>query len=115
MGNNKTLNQICEILSKKKAENICIIDINNQTVIADYFIICDAASTIQTKTMCDALEEELEAAGITAIRKEGVSDGRWIVLDYSDIIVHIFLKEEREFYNIEKLWTDGTNMTKYED
>ena len=112
---NKLLKQICEILSKKKAENIFIIDINNQTVIADYFVVCDASSTIQTKTLCNTLEEELEADGINAVRKEGVSDGRWIVLDYLDIIIHIFLKEEREFYNIEKLWTDGTNMTVYED
>lgn len=111
----KTLNQICQILSKKKAENICIIDISDQSVIADYFVICDAGSTIQTKTMCDALEEEMEKEGITATRKEGLADGRWIVLDYTEVIVHIFLKDEREFYNIEKLWTNGTNMTVYED
>lgn len=108
-------NKICKALSSKKAENICVIDISDQSVLADYFIICDGSSTIQTKTLCDHVEEELEKDGVVATRKEGVSDGRWIVLDYTDVIVHIFYKEEREFYNIEKLWTNGTNMTVYED
>lgn len=112
---NNNVKRICEILSKKKADNICIIDISSQSVIADYFVICDAASTPQTKTLCEAVEEEMEKDGIMATRKEGIKDGRWIVLDYTDVIVHIFLKEEREFYNIEKLWTNGTNMTVYED
>lgn len=112
---NDMVNKICKTLSKKKADNICIIDISDQSVIADYFIICDAPSTIQTKTLCEAVEEETEKDGVFATRKEGLADGRWIVLDYTDIIVHIFFKEEREYYNIEKLWTNGINMTVYED
>lgn len=112
---NNTTEKICKVLSNKKAENICVIDIGSQSVIADYFVICSGSSTIQTKAICEHLEEEMEKDKVFVSRKEGLADGRWIVLDYTDIIVHIFLNEEREFYNIEKLWTNGENMTVYSD
>lgn len=113
--NNKNVEKICSVLSNKKADNITIIDISEQSVLADYFIICDAASTTQVNTLCETLEEEMEKDGIVATRKEGVKEGRWVVLDYLDVIVHIFLNQEREYYNIEKLWVSGDNMTIYED
>lgn len=112
---NSNVNLICKTLSSKKGDNITIIDIRDQSVIADYFVICDAASTVQVKTLAASVEEEMEKTGISATRKEGLRDGRWIVLDFLDVIVHVFLKEEREYYNIEKLWTDGDNMTSYDD
>lgn len=113
--NEQMIETICAALSGKKAQDIGIINISSLTVIADYFILCSATSTTQVKTLSDAVEEELEKLNIFVERKEGYHEGRWIVLDYGSVIVHLFLKEEREFYNIEKLWIDGNNYTPYED
>ncbi|MGI6160649.1 MAG: ribosome silencing factor [Christensenellales bacterium] len=96
-----------------KAEDILVLETSKLTIIADYFIICSGRSSIQVKSLSDKLEEAMEAHGITATRKEGYQAGRWIVLDYSDVLVHIFHSEEREFYNLERLWTDGENCRNY--
>lgn len=109
------VDKICQALSDKKANNIEIIDLTNQSVIADYFVICDGTSSTLVKTLADNVEEELEKEGTFVLRKEGYAPGRWVVLDYGDVIVHIFLDEERSFYNIEKLWASEDNLTVYED
>lgn len=106
--------KIANILSDKKAQDILIIDIEELTVIADCFVIASGRSPLQVRALCDEIEEKLEAEGERVIRKEGYEAARWIVLDYGDILVHIFHKEEREFYNIERLWEDGTNTIKIE-
>lgn len=104
---------ICSALAGKKANNIAVIDLSNLSVLADYFVICDGSSTTLVKTLSDEVDEKMSEQGFVVTRTEGYKEGRWIVLDYSNVIVHIFLKEEREFYNIEKLWVDGDNYTEY--
>lgn len=77
------------------------------TIIADYFIIANGTSTTHTKTLADEVEHQLSKAGVNPTRVEGYNGASWIVLDYSDIIVHIFYKETRDFYKLERLWSDG--------
>ncbi|MHB1315352.1 MAG: ribosome silencing factor [Christensenellales bacterium] len=106
---------IAKVLLEKGADDILIVDIKDKTIIADYFVICSGLSAPQVKALSDHVEEALEKTGVFARRKEGYSHGRWIVLDYLDILVHIFHKEERQFYNLERLWSDGGNTIQFSD
>lgn len=106
--------KIAQLLSDKKAQDVIIIDIEQLTVIADCFVIASGRSPVQVKALCDEIEEKMEETGEPVIRKEGYDAARWIVLDYGDILVHIFHRDEREFYNIERLWEDGSNIIKIE-
>ena len=110
---NEKVLDMAKILAAKKGEDVVVLDVNHLTIIADYFVIASGRSTTHVKSLCDELEEELGKKGIFPKRKEGYNEARWIVLDFSDILVHIFHYEEREFYNIERLWTDGDNLLKY--
>lgn len=111
----KTLD-ICGYLSDKKAYGIVYIDVESKTSLCDYFIICSGRSSTQVKSLAENLEEKMEKEhGLSPRRREGVREGRWAVLDYADVIVHIFNDEERDFYRLERLWEDGKNLTKYED
>ncbi len=105
----------CKALSAKKAHDIVIVDVKDQTVICSYFVIASGASSTQVNALGEHVEEELEKAGINAIRKEGLREGRWGVLDYGDVIVHIFNDESRLFYYLERLWDSGKNVERYED
>ncbi|SET44367.1 ribosome silencing factor [[Clostridium] aminophilum] len=96
-----------DALEDKKANDIRIIDIHEISVIADYFIICDGASASQVHALADNLEEKLAKAGKGVHKTEGYGQGTWILEDYGDIIVHIFQTEEREFYDLERMWMDG--------
>ncbi len=107
---------ICNILSSKKAGNIVYIDVAEKTSLCDYFIVCSGRSTTQVKALAENLEEKLEKEhGEIPRRKEGVREGRWAVVDYADVIVHIFSDEERDFYNLERLWENGKNIVRYTD
>lgn len=97
-------------LDSKKAEDICVIGIKDLTIIADYFIIANGNSTTQTRSLADEVEFKLSEAGIKPKQVQGNNGSNWIVLDYSDIVIHIFYKETREFYNLERLWRDGENI-----
>ena len=98
---------ICKFLSSKKAEDIVKIFVADKTIIADYFIIAGGRSTTQVKALCDNLEEYVESQGVEVKRREGVSEGRWAVIDLGDVIVHIFNDEQRLFYHLERIWGDG--------
>ncbi len=102
--------KIVELFTEKKANDITVISIAKQTTIADYFVIVTARSTTQAKALAENLEESLEKDEVFALRKEGIRDARWIVIDYGSVIVHIFNDETRDFYNLEKLWTQGENI-----
>jgi len=104
---NKTAGKIAVILEDKKARDIEILDIKGKTVLADYFVICSGSSETHIRTLCDEVEEKLEEEGLACLHKEGYGTARWILMDYGDIVVHIFHKDEREFYNIERLWSDS--------
>ena len=101
--------KLLEVLDNKKALDIIAIDVADKTIVADWFVICSGSSVIQTKAICDEVLEKYEEAGLTLRRKEGYTEGRWIVLDFGYVLLHIFYPEEREYYNIERLWTDGAS------
>ncbi len=98
----------CHALSEKKAEDIKVIDIHEISVIADYFVISSAANANQLQALIDAVEEELYKLGYTLDKLEGNSRSSWILMDYKDIIVHLFSREDRLFFDLERIWQDGT-------
>ncbi len=98
--------RICQELKKSGITNILTIDISHKTDIAKYFVVGTASNITLSKTACEELEHTLEKEGIFADRKDGQKEGRWIVIDYDTIIVHIFHSDLRDFYNFEKLWAD---------
>ena len=107
---------ICKILSAKKAKGIVYLAVESKTSLCDYFVICGGSSKTQVKSLAENLDEKLEKEhGLTPRRFEGVKEGRWAVLDYADVIVHIFGDQERDFYNLERLWEDGQNLVHFED
>ena len=107
---------ICEYLSSKKAKGIVYIAVEHKTSLCDYFVVAGGSSKTQVKSLGENLEELLEKQhGLTPRRREGIREGRWAVLDYADVIVHIFGDEERDFYNLERLWEAGENLVRYED
>ncbi len=96
-----------EALDEKKAEDIKMLDISKVTVIADYFIIAGASNDRQVKALADNVEDKLGKAGITPKSVEGYQNANWILMDYQDVIIHIFNQEQRLFYDLERIWTDG--------
>lgn len=99
---------ICEALDEKKAEDIQIIDIQKVSVLADYFIVSHGNNQNQLLAMQEEVDKIMYENGIQAKQIEGNRSSTWILMDYGDVIVHLFLKEDRLFYNLEKIWQDGT-------
>ncbi|MDE7348438.1 MAG: ribosome silencing factor [Clostridia bacterium] len=104
---------ICKLLDDKKAKDIVTVNLENLTIIADCFIICSARSNTQVKALADIVEEGMSKVGVEPLRVEGKQEGRWAVLDYGDVIVHIFYEETRRLYSLETLWSNGANVTHY--
>ena len=96
-----------EALSDKKGQDIKIIDIQLVSVLADYFIIADGSNVNQVQAMADNVEEMLAKVGCECRQIEGYQSGNWILMDYGDCVAHVFLNEERDFYNLEQLWADA--------
>ncbi len=99
--------KVAELLDSKKAKEITAIEIRDLTTIGDYFVIASGGSNAQVKALSDAVEEGMTALGFEPRRIEGYQSAMWIVLDYYDVIVHIFLDQTREFYSLERLWADA--------
>lgn len=99
-----------EALEDKKAEDITIIDISEVSVIADYFIIAGGNNKSQIQALSDVVDEKLGRAGLPLKQIEGYNNANWILLDFGDIIVHIFDKENRLFYDLERIWCDGKKI-----
>lgn len=97
-------------LDDKKAKDIKLLCTAGLTVLADYFVICTANSTTHIKTLSDEVDKVLSEKGEPPIRREGYRSGGWILLDFGCVIVHIFLQEMREFYNLERLWSDAEEI-----
>ena len=100
-----------EVLKNKKAQDIKVIDISELSILADYFIIATGTSSTHVQSLAENLEEKLNEAGFDIHHKEGFRSGSWILLDYYDIVIHLFSKEERDFYNLERLWADATTIS----
>jgi len=99
-----------EALEDKKAEEICVIDISEISVLADYFIIAGGSNTSQIQAMSDAVDEKLGKSGYPLKQIEGYQNANWVLLDFGDIIVHVFDKENRLFYDLERIWRDGKKI-----
>ena len=92
--------------SDKLAENILAFDVSEQLVITDVFVLCSASNDRQVKSIVDEVEDRLREVGAKPIRREGERDGRWVLIDYGDVVVHVQHEEERQFYALERLWRD---------
>ncbi len=96
--------KIADIATEEKAMDVVVLDVRHLTVLADYFVVASGRSTIQVKMIAESIEDMLLEEGHRALRREGFNEGRWIVLDYGSVIVHVFRDQEREYYQLEKLW-----------
>ena len=99
-----------EALADKKGEDISIIDIRNVSIMADYFIIASGTNGNQVQAMTDSVEEALGKKGFACRQVEGYQSANWILMDYGDIIVHVFDRENRLFYDLERIWRDGKTI-----
>lgn len=101
--------QIAKVLDDKKADHIIALDVRHLTVITDYMVIANGRSVLQTRSLADELDDKMAELGVPLRTREGYQEGRWIVMDYGTVLVHIFHPEAREYYHLERLWADGTN------
>ena len=105
---------ICKAASDKKAHDIVMMDMQGLMISPDYFVICSANTVTQVRAIADNIEEELAKDGVAFNHKEGYREGDWVLLDFGDVVVHIFRQEMREYYALEQLWGDA-KLTTYED
>ena len=97
-----------EIASDRKAEDIVMLDISKVSIIADYFVICSGTSDRHVKAIAREIEEKLrEEVGIRPANMEGITEGTWVLMDYGDVLVHVFEPKTREFYRLEQLWSEA--------
>lgn len=99
-----------EAADNKKATDIIIMDVSELTSIADFFVLCNGNSEIQVKAIVEAIEEDLAAREIFPQRIAGKEEARWVLMDYADVIVHVFHREEREYYELDRLWADAEKI-----
>ncbi|MCL2633317.1 MAG: ribosome silencing factor [Oscillospiraceae bacterium] len=110
MTDNEILAVAVKTLDDKKGHDIKVIKIADISVIANYFVLATGTSSTQVKALADEVEHKLSLSGTAPRRTEGYNGADWIVLDYIDVIIHIFYKETREFYDLERLWQDGEEI-----
>ena len=106
----ETALEIVKILDEKNATDIKLLHVTDQTIIADYFIICSGLSNTQVKSFAGEVEYKMGLKEITPHHIEGYNEASWVVLDYRSVIVHVFYRDTREFYNLEKLWDDAETV-----
>ena len=95
-------------LDDKKGVDIKLLAVTDVTSLADFFLICTGTSSTHVKTLCDAVEKALDELGEPALRREGHRSGSWVLLDFGCVVLHVFTDESRQFYDLERLWTDAT-------
>ena len=100
--------RIADILEEKKGQNILVLDVAHLTSVTDYFVICSGTSSTQIRSLADEVEYKLSLCGITPSHTEGRGNGGWVLIDYGCVLVHVFSRDAREFYNLEKLY-EGTS------
>ncbi|CDB88011.1 MAG: ribosome silencing factor [Firmicutes bacterium] len=98
-------------LDSKKGIDLRLIEISDISTLADYFLICTASSNTHVRTLCDAVEEAMDEAGEPMVGREGHRGGTWVVLDFGCVVVHVFTEETRAFYDLERLWQDGKQVS----
>lgn len=107
MTSEQILQVVLDSLSKRKAYDVVDVNVKGKSSVTDYFVIASAHSATQVKSLAEFCEEEAQKAGIEILRKEGINDGRWAVIDFGDVILHVFNDETRLFYHLERLWGVG--------
>ena len=107
MNSTELARNISDIIFTKKGFNVLAVDLRKLVSFTDYFVICSADSDTQVKAIADQVDKVLSDEGIKCWHKEGLKALSWVLLDYVDVVVHIFKKDSREFYNLEKLWGDA--------
>ena len=106
-------NKIATLLTDKKAADVICLDISSKTIIADAFVIASGRSSVQVKALCDEVDKFCKDNDIDIGLMEGYSAARWVIIDIKDVVVHVFRGEDREFYNLERLWSDAENVTEF--
>ncbi|MBC8484694.1 MAG: ribosome silencing factor [Bacteroidetes bacterium] len=107
MESNELVNYITELILQKKGSDVLVLNLKKQTTVTDYFIICSASSDIQIKAIADNIIKETKKIGQKPWHNEGYNNLSWVLLDFIDVVVHIFLNNVRKFYNLEGLWGDA--------
>ena len=110
MDSKKFAKKIADLIFNKKGYDVRIIDLQNIASFTDYFVICSADSDTQVKAISDEIDKNLRDEGIKCWHKEGLTALSWVLMDYVDVVVHVFKKDARDFYNIEKLWGDAPSI-----
>lgn len=110
MTSQELMRQIVLSLDRHKAVDIQVLHVENVTALTDYFVIAEGGSNTQVKALTDYVEEELSRQGVEPLRKEGYGGASWVLTDYGSVIVHVFLHETRQYYDLERLWTDGVSV-----
>ena len=105
-----TVLSLAQLLYDRKAQDITVLNVSHLTVLCDYMVIASGRNDNQVSSMADTVDEMMSEKGIVLRRSEGRREGRWVILDYGFVIVHIFHRDERAFYSLDRLWNDGTNM-----
>jgi ribosome-associated protein len=109
-GTTELVRALVRALDKHKGGNIRVLEVGQLTSIADAFVIAEGGSSTQVRALADYAEEELKQQGIAPLRSEGYRSQGWIVLDYGDVVLHVFHRETRQFYDLERLWKDGREI-----
>lgn len=109
MQDNALVQDIARALYDRKAQNIVALNVAHLTVITDYMVIASGRNANQVKALADEVDERMAEQGLSLRRMEGQNEGRWIVMDFGQILVQLFHQEERAYYNLERLWEDGSN------
>ena len=104
---NKKIGWICDAAAERKAEDIVVMEMKDKSSIGDFFVVMSAPSTVRVKAIVDHIEDSLEKQGFRAKHKEGLQEAHWVLMDYGDIVVHVFYHETRKFYSLETLWGDA--------
>ncbi len=101
--------QLASFLYSKKAQDIVVLHVSHLTVLCDYLVIASGRTAAQVSSLADLTEEFMENSSVPLRRTEGLREGRWAVLDYGNVMIHLFHREERAFYGLDRLWNDGSN------
>ncbi len=110
MNSLERVRMISSILNEKKAQDIIAIEIKGISILSDYFVIASASSTTQVSALANEIDDRFAKLGIEPRQREGLNSASWILMDYGDVIVHIFYKETRDFYALERLWSDAPRL-----
>jgi ribosome-associated protein len=104
------MQMVADAALEEQAIDLVVLDVNEKTIIADYFVICSGRNMVQIHSIAENVEKKLQEQGIEVLRRDGYQQGTWVVLDYGSTILHVFRQEERDYYKLENLWADARKV-----